>query len=363
MKQNIDKSSLEINPGVEQPSTVNVNAVSLIKQKQKPLMAVNEYVSGIINGNRIILGQAITLIESTLPKHQEIAQQIIEKCLSKSFNSIRIGITGVPGAGKSTLIEALGLHLIEKGKRLAILAVDPSSEKSKGSILGDKTRMEKLAALNEVFIRPSPTSGTLGGVARKTRETLILCEAAGYDTIFIETVGVGQSETTVNSMVDFFMLLILAGSGDELQGIKRGIMEIADLISITKADNDNLEKAKQAQQDFENALHYLPKPESGFLPKVILTSALKKTGINEIWENIEDYKKLTFKNGYFIERRKQQAKYWMYETINNNLKLQFYNNENIKQKLKEIENLVTNNKINPFVAANQLINEHYNKIT
>ncbi|HZJ73463.1 MAG TPA: methylmalonyl Co-A mutase-associated GTPase MeaB, partial [Perlabentimonas sp.] len=254
------KSALTVNPGVEQPSTVNQNAIKRLKSNRRKPLGAQQYVDGILNKNISTLSQAITLIESSLPRHNEIAQQVIEQCLPYTGNSVRIGITGVPGAGKSTFIEALGGTITQGGGRLAVLAIDPSSERSKGSILGDKTRMETLSNDPNAFIRPSPSAGSLGGVARKTRESIILCEAAGFDTIFIETVGVGQSETSVHSMVDFFLLLMLSGAGDELQGIKRGIMEMADLIAITKADGENVKKAKMARVQYQNALHLFPKP-------------------------------------------------------------------------------------------------------
>ena len=252
---------LVVNAGIEQPSSVNPY---LKRKPKKRQLSVAEYVEGIVKGDVTILSRAVTLVESVKPEHQAIAQEVIEKCLPYSGNSVRVGISGVPGAGKSTSIDVFGLHVLEKyGGKLAVLAIDPSSERSKGSILGDKTRMEKLSVHPKSFIRPSPSAGSLGGVARKTRETIVLCEAAGFDKIFVETVGVGQSETAVHSMVDFFLLIQLAGTGDELQGIKRGIMEMADGIVINKADGDNLERAKLAAAQFRNALHLFPAPESG----------------------------------------------------------------------------------------------------
>ncbi|HSH50986.1 MAG TPA: methylmalonyl Co-A mutase-associated GTPase MeaB, partial [Bacteroidales bacterium] len=273
------KSALNVQPGVEQPESINPEVIKKFRKNKKTERSVQEYVDGIINGNRTILGQAITLIESSLPDHHQIAQEIIEKCLPYAGNSIRIGITGVPGVGKSTFIESMGKYITSKGNKLAVLAIDPSSERSKGSILGDKTRMEELATDTNAFIRPSPSAGSLGGVARKTRETIVLCEAAGFNTIFIETVGVGQSETAVHSMVDFFLLLMLAGAGDELQGIKRGIMEMADAIVINKADGGNIQKAELAKNQYQNALHLYPPAPSGWIPKVLTCSSLVKTGI------------------------------------------------------------------------------------
>ena len=259
---------LTVNKGIEQPSIVTPY-LKLRKKPRRREFSVGEYVEGIVKGDVTVLSQAVTLVESVKPEHQAIAQEVIEKCLPYSGNSMRIGISGVPGAGKSTSIDVFGLHVLEKGGKLAVLAIDPSSERSKGSILGDKTRMEKLSVHPKSFIRPSPSAGSLGGVARKTRETIILCEAAGFDKIFVETVGVGQSETAVHSMVDFFLLIQLAGTGDELQGIKRGIMEMADGIVINKADGSNIEKAKLAASHFRNALHLFPAPDSGWSPKVM----------------------------------------------------------------------------------------------
>ena len=265
---------LTVNQGVEQPSIVNPY-LNLRKRAKRRQYSAAEYVEGIVKGDVTMLSQAVTLVESVKPEHQALAQEVIEKCLPYSGNSVRIGISGVPGAGKSTSIDVFGLHVLEeKGGKLAVLAIDPSSERSKGSILGDKTRMEKLSVHPKSFIRPSPSAGSLGGVARKTRETIILCEAAGFDKIFVETVGVGQSETAVHSMVDFFLLIQLAGTGDELQGIKRGIMEMADGIIINKADGNNVEKAKLAATHFRNALHLFPAPESGWTPQVLIFSRL-----------------------------------------------------------------------------------------
>ena len=285
-----------------------------------------------------------------------MAQEVIEKCLPYSGNSRRIGITGVPGAGKSTSIDAFGLHVLERyGGKLAVLAIDPSSEKTKGSILGDKTRMEKLSVHPEAFIRPSPSAGSLGGVARKTRETIVLCEAAGYDKIFVETVGVGQSETAVHSMVDFFLLIQLAGTGDELQGIKRGIMEMADGIIINKADGANVEKAELAASHFRNALHLFPAPESGWTPKVLTYSGFYGLRIDEVWTMVFDYIDFVKKNGYFDHRRNEQAKYWMYESINEALRDNFYNNPTIASLLSLKENQVLNGEVTSFEAARQLL--------
>ena len=352
------KSALHVQDGVEQPETINPEVINKFRLRKKIKYSVDEYVKGILEGNRTILGQAITLIESNLPEHNDLAQQIIEKCLPFSGKSVRIGITGVPGVGKSTFIEAMGRFITKKGGKLAVLAIDPSSEKSKGSILGDKTRMEELATDPNAFIRPSPSAGSLGGVARKTRETIILCEAAGFNIIFIETVGVGQSETAVHSMVDFFLLLMLAGAGDELQGIKRGIMEMADAIAITKADGENIQKANMARVEYQNALHLFPPTESGWVPQVLICSALKKTGIDKLWETIEEYMNKTRDNNYFIHKRKQQSKYWMYESINEALKNNFYLQKDIKSKLKNLENSVLNEEMNSFLAAKIIVDDY-----
>lgn len=350
---------LQVNKGTsEQPI---VNPYINFKRFKRKAFTVSEYVEGILKGNISILSQAVTLIESSKTEHQLIAQEVIEKCLPYTGNSVRIGITGVPGAGKSTSIDVFGMHLIKQHHRVAVLAIDPSSEVSKGSILGDKTRMERLSQDKNAFIRPSPSAGSLGGVARKTRETIILCEAAGFDRVIIETVGVGQSETAVHSMVDFFLLLQLAGTGDELQGIKRGIMEMADGIVINKADGNNIEKAKLAQNHFQNALHLFPLPASGWAPKVLTYSGYYEIGIKEVWDMIDDYITFVKKNGYFDHRRNEQSKYWMYETINERLKSNFYNNEKVQIELKRYEQLILDSKISSFAAASKILDVYFNK--
>ena len=352
---------LTVNKGVQSPPTINpyLNKRSL---KKKRILSVGEYVEGILKGDITILSQAVTLIESTLPEHYALAMEIIEKTLPFSGKSFRIGITGVPGAGKSTSIDSFGMHLVkDQGKKLAVLAIDPSSERTKGSILGDKTRMEQLSIQNNVFIRPSPSAGSLGGVARKTRETIVLCEAAGFDTIFVETVGVGQSETAVHSMVDFFLLIQLAGTGDELQGIKRGIMEMADGIIINKADGNNVDKAKLAAAQFRNALHLFPPTESGWTPEVMTYSGYYGTGIKEIFEMISRYESFVKETGYFTHRRNNQSKYWMYQTIQDNLLDNFFNNPSIKEMLHEKEKLVLNNELSSFLAAKQVLDKYFNK--
>ena len=352
-------AGLQVNAGVAQPSIVNPYLKQMRKKRHK-LFTPDEYVAGILKGDVSMLGQAVTLIESVLPEHQAIAQEVIEKCLPYSGNSVRIGISGVPGAGKSTSIDAFGVHLLNNyGGKLAVLAIDPSSEKTKGSILGDKTRMEKLAVHPKSFIRPSPSAGSLGGVARKTRETIILCEAAGYDHIFVETVGVGQSETACHSMVDFFLLIQLAGTGDELQGIKRGIMEIADGIVINKADGSNIDKAQLAATHFRNALHLFPVPDSGIVPEVMCYSGFYELNIDEVLAMVFRYIDKVKESGYFQYRRNEQSKYWMYESINEHLKNSFYYNPTIKNMIVQMENEVLGGQITSFVAAKKLLDSYY----
>ncbi len=329
--------------------------IDKFKQLKKQEYSVNYYVEGIISQNKTILSKAITLIESNLENHQKIAQQIIEKCLPYSGNSIRIGITGIPGVGKSTFIETFGNYITQQNRTLCVLAIDPSSEKSKGSILGDKTRMETLSTNKNAFIRPSPTSGTLGGVARRTREIIILCEAAGFDTIIIETVGVGQSETLVNSMVDFFMLLMIAGAGDELQGIKRGIMEMADTIIFTKADGNNILKSKLAKTQFKNALHYFPAKASNWIATVSLVSALENIGIDNVWKTTEKYFETIGTNNFLENNRKEQTVRWLHETIIDKLKTDFYKNK--MEKIKQLEQKTINGELTPYIAVKQLFND------
>ncbi|HMM03907.1 MULTISPECIES: methylmalonyl Co-A mutase-associated GTPase MeaB [unclassified Dysgonomonas] len=347
---------LRVNKGTGEQPTVNPYLDSFKKFKRKTY-TVSEYVEGILKGNISILGQAVTLIESAKAEHQSIAQEVIEKCLPYTGNSVRVGITGVPGAGKSTSIDAFGMHILKENEssKVAVLAIDPSSELTKGSILGDKTRMERLSVEKRAFIRPSPSAGSLGGVARKTRETIILCEAAGFDRIIVETVGVGQSETAVHSMVDFFLLIQLAGTGDELQGIKRGIMEMADGIVINKADGNNIEKARLAQSHFQNALHLFPLPDSGWEPKVLTYSGYYEIGIDEVWNMIDEYIDFVKKSGYFEHRRNSQSRFWMYETINERLKSNFYNDPEVQKELILCESQVLNSHMSSFVAANKVL--------
>lgn len=360
-ENNNNDSSRSVNEGVEQKNAINTQSLDQFKNRRKTL-SLEDYVQGIKEGDRTVLSQAITLIESTKSEHHELAQDIIEECLPDSGNSVRIGITGVPGVGKSTFIESLGNYIIDQGNKLAVLAIDPSSTRTKGSILGDKTRMETLSNSDDAFIRPSPTGGSLGGVARKTRETIYLCEAAGYDTIFIETVGVGQSETAVHSMVDFFLLLMLAGAGDELQGIKRGIMEMADAIAINKIDEASERSVRQAVREYKNALQLYPETKSGWSPKVTTCSALTEKGIPEIWDIIQEYFSLTKENGYFQDKRNRQAKHWMYDTITNKLTEHFYNNPAVKKEREKIEQMVLNGKLSSFKAAKKLLDLYFQSI-
>lgn len=347
---------LQVNSGVTSQPTVNPYRRP---RRRKPQLSAGEYVEGILKGNISILGQAVTLVESVAEHHQALAQEVIEKCLPYSGRSRRIGITGVPGAGKSTSIDVFGLHVLKQGGKLAVLAIDPSSERTSGSILGDKTRMEKLSLHPEAFIRPSPSAGSLGGVARKTRETIVLCEAAGYDNIFVETVGVGQSETAVHSMVDFFLLIQLAGTGDELQGIKRGIMEMADGIVINKADGDNIDRANLAAAQFRNALHLFPPTPSKWVPEVITYSGYYELNIDAVWDMIDRYFAYVKETGYFERKRNEQAKYWMFETINEQLRADFYRRPEIRALLEQKEMRVLNNEQSSFTAAHDVLEEYF----
>ncbi len=355
----LEYEGLKVNKGISQPDPMNPNLAERLKHIKKRELTVNDYVEGILRGNINILSQAITLVESSKPEHQTIAQQVINNCLPSSGKSVRIGITGVPGAGKSTFIESFGKYLTAQGHKIAVLAIDPSSERSKGSILGDKTRMEQLACDPKAYIRPTPSAGSLGGVARKTREAMVLCETAGFDIILIETVGVGQSETAVHSMVDFFLLIQIAGAGDELQGIKRGIMEMADGIIINKADGNNITRAELAKTQMQTALHFFPPHESGVTPRVLACSAHEKTGLKEIWENILTYCSVTQQNHYFDRRRNEQSKYWMYETINEQLRDRFYQSQ--KEHLKIAEKKVMHNQLSSFAAAFELLENYFKK--
>jgi LAO/AO transport system kinase len=353
------KSALKENDGIEQPASISAKSVVQIQRFRKQQPTAEELISSILKGDKTALSRAITLVESTNPEHLDKANQVIQACLPYANQSVRIGITGVPGVGKSTFIEAFGKYLTSMGKKVAVLAVDPSSSISHGSILGDKTRMEELVKDVNAFIRPSASGESLGGVARKTRESIILCEACGFDTILIETVGVGQSETAVHSMVDFFLLLNLAGAGDELQGIKRGIMEMADLIVINKADGDNMTKAKLAKTEYNRALHLFPTKNSGWSPTVTTCSAIEKVGIDKVWATISDYFTLTKENDYFNTKRANQNQYWLLETINDQLKNNFYNNPEIVKLLEENKKAVQSNEISPFAAAFLLLKRYF----
>ncbi|MGB5555349.1 MAG: methylmalonyl Co-A mutase-associated GTPase MeaB [Flavobacteriaceae bacterium] len=336
-------------------NTTAKKSILKVRQKRKEIPSEEKLVHGILNGDRALLARGITLVESTRPEDFGKARKVINQCLAHSADSIRIGITGVPGVGKSTFIEAFGKFLIAQGKKVAILAIDPTSTVSKGSILGDKTRMNELVKNPMAFIRPSPSSEALGGVARKSRETMILCEAAGFDVILIETVGVGQSESTVHSMVDFFLLLQLTGAGDELQGIKRGIIEMADALVINKADGTNVKSAEKAKAEFNRALHHYPPKQNGWIPKVMTSSALEETGIPEIWEMINEYIDHSKKTGFFTENRRQQNRSWFLQTIEARLKQHFYNDTRVKKHLARLLQEVTDAKVSPFDAAETLL--------
>jgi LAO/AO transport system kinase len=358
-KPKAHKTALHEKDGVEQPESISHASIAHITQLRKKQPSAEELVNGILKGDKTTLSRAITLVESSNPSHLEKANTVINACLPHADKSLRIGITGVPGVGKSTFIEAFGKHLTGLGRKVAVLAVDPSSSLSHGSILGDKTRMEELVKDENAYIRPSASGETLGGVARKTREAIILCEACGFDTIIIETVGVGQSETAVHSMVDFFLLLKIAGAGDELQGIKRGIMEMADLIVINKADGDNIKKAKLAKTEFNRALHLFPAKSSGWQPKVTTCSAITHDGIAEVWQTISEYIDLTKSNHYFDERRREQNQHWLLETINEQLKNDFYNRPDIAALLEKNKKAVQNNELSPFSAAQILLKKYF----
>lgn len=351
---------LQVNEGVSsQPTT---NPYLKLRRRVRRELTAADYVEGIRKGDVSILGRAVTLVESTAEQHQAIAQEVIEKCLPYSGNSKRIGITGVPGAGKSTSIDVFGLHVLRNGGKLAVLAIDPSSERTRGSILGDKTRMEKLAVEKDAFIRPSPSAGSLGGVARKTRETIVLCEAAGYDNIFVETVGVGQSETAVHSMVDFFLLIQVAGTGDELQGIKRGIMEMADGIAINKCDGDNVDRCRLAAAQFRNAMHLFPPTPSKWRPEVVTYSGYYELDIDKVWDMIDRYFEYVKKTGYFEHKRNEQAKYWMIETIDEQLRNHFYGMPQVAQLLEQKELRVLNNEQSSFTAARDVLDFYFSEI-
>ena len=348
--------ALSVSPGTVSPG--NVSPASNTKSRLKDL-SVDELAEGILSGDRVILGRAITLIESAHPAHARKALELLERVLPHSGRSVRVGITGVPGVGKSTFIEALGLHLTARGFRLAVLAIDPSSRISKGSIMGDKTRMERLSADPAAFIRPSPSAGSLGGVARKTREAMLVCEAAGFDAVFVETVGVGQSETVVHSMVDFFLLLMLAGAGDQLQGIKRGIMELADAVVINKADGDNIMAARRARGDYEMALHLMRPPSPDWSPPVLTCSSLTAEGIEGVWDTITRFRTTMSANGALEQRRKTQSRDWMEDTIHDSLRDRFKAHPRVAALLPDLERRVLDGTLPAVSAAQQLLDAFF----
>ena len=349
------ESALQVT-GSDTPAVqVNPKALERLMLSRQKLLPLNEYVDGILAGDITILSKAITLIESSLPTHQKLAQDIIARCVPYSGKALRLGITGVPGAGKSTFIEALGMELCKQKKRIAVLAIDPSSQRSKGSILGDKTRMEELSQQRNVYIRPSASAGTLGGVARKTREAIILCEAAGFDTIIVETVGVGQSETAVYSMVDYFLLVLIGGAGDELQGIKRGIMEMADGIVVNKADGDNVNRAERAAAEIRNAVHLFPPAESGQQVNVMTCSARTHYNVSEVWNMVMKHVENIRKSGYLDEKRARQDVQMMLDTVENTLKSDFYDSESVKKWLGVVEKNVQDKKISAYEGARRLL--------
>lgn len=318
-------------------------------------MDIQDYIDGVLAQNRRTVAKTITLIESSLPAHQEMAKAIVDALLPYAGKAVRIGITGVPGVGKSTYIESFGLQLVQQGHRVAVLAVDPSSSKSGGSIMGDKTRMERLSLEQQAFIRPSPSGGTLGGVARRTRETIVVCEAAGFDVIIVETVGVGQSETTVASMVDFFLVLMLAGAGDELQGIKKGVLELADAIAINKADGNNVAKAEKAKIEYENALNLLTPSSKIWSPPVLTCSAVTLDGIEDIWQTILDHKKKLEISGEMSAKRRKQTLDWLWALVEEGLRERFYRNPAVEKSLPKIVKAVEDGETAPTVAAQRLL--------
>ncbi|MDO4728022.1 MAG: methylmalonyl Co-A mutase-associated GTPase MeaB [Bacteroidota bacterium] len=350
------KNTLNELDGIDPPNITNKSSIERLQALRRKKIDADQLVTAMLQGDKVALSRAITLIESANEEHFQKVSDVISKCLPYANKSVRIGVTGVPGVGKSTFIEAFGKHLTSIGRKVAVLAIDPSSSISHGSILGDKTRMEELVKDPNAYIRPSASGATLGGVARKTRETIILCEATGFDTIIVETVGVGQSETSVHSMVDYFMLLKIAGAGDELQGIKRGIMEMADQIVINKADGDNIKKATLARGEFARALYLFPPKKSEWTPLVRTCSSYTKEGVDVIWNDIQDYLKLTQANGYFDYKREEQNQYWFTETIEMQLKTKFYSDKAVSGKIDWYREQVGKGQISPFQAAQELLN-------
>lgn len=353
-----DAFTTSVMKGIESKHDGMPGASRITQQKpgrKRRDLSIDEHVQGVLNHDRTILARTITLIESNSTRHLHKGQEVLRHLLPHTGSSIRVGITGVPGAGKSTFIEALGMELVKRGHKLAVLAIDPSSSVTRGSVLGDKTRMEQLSREDNCFIRPSPSGGALGGVTRKTRETCLVCEAAGYDVIFIETVGVGQNEITVRSLVDFFLLLKIAGAGDELQGIKKGVIELADAILINKADGDNIHRAQVAREEFTRALHYLKSPTRGWTPRVLTASAIQHQGVAEVWEMIQKFISIVKGNNLFEERRKGQMIEWIHDLIREHLEHLFYHNAAIKAELPRTEQAVTNGTLPPTAAAQHLL--------
>ncbi len=348
------ESALHVRPGCPPPEPPR-DLIAQVSTRRRSL-SLEQYIDGILGGQRTILAKAITLVESSRAADRELAERIVEDCLPHSGNSIRVGITGVPGAGKSSVIEALGKVLIgERGQKIAVLAVDPSSQLSGGSILGEKTRMNSLASSEMAFIRPSPSRGSLGGVAQRTREVMLLCEAAGYRNILVETVGVGQSETAVHAMVDFFLLIMLAGAGDELQGMKRGVMELADVVVINKADGANLAAAEKARAEAQNALHYFPLSPCGWTPRALACSTQTGKGIAELWNCVLERTALTTANGWFAHARQEQTRSWMHEILLQGLRQRFDSHPAIRARMEALEREVLEGRTTSLRAARTLL--------
>jgi LAO/AO transport system kinase len=347
-----DSFACHVMAGIEQPARRPIPSAAVVRRRE---LTVEEYVQGILSCNRMVLARAITLIESNAPKHFALGQEILQRILPHTGKAVRVGITGVPGAGKSTFIEALGNHLCDGGHKVAVLAIDPSSTVSRGSILGDKTRMETLSKRREAFIRPSPSGGTLGGVTRKSRETLLLCEAAGFDTILVETVGVGQSETTVRSMVDFFLVLTITGAGDDLQGIKKGVIETADAILVNKADGDNKQRARVARAEYEQVLHYLQPATEGWKTRAYTCSALTGEGIGDIWEVVAEFMQLMRQSGRLETRRRRQTLSWVWQMTEEHIRSVILNHPAVGKSMRDIESMLLADTISATMAAQRLI--------